>query len=184
MNEVLSAIKSRRSIRNYSPDQISQEHLDQIIEAGIYAPSAVNEQAWHFTVIQNRALLSRIDETVKEQMAKSDVEWMRNNAANPGFSVTYHAPTLIVVSGNEAAMSWQADCAFAMENMMLAAESLGIGSVCLGLVRFFLIQDGEAEKLGIPAGYKPFYGMAFGYKTGDKAIEPPNRNMDVINYIR
>ena len=184
MNEVLSAIKSRRSVRNYSPDQIRQEHLDQIIEAGIYAPSAMNEQSWHFTVIQNRELLNRIDETVKEQMARSDVEWMRNNAANPEFSVTYHAPTLIAVSGNEAAVSWQADCAFAMENMMLAAESLGIGSVCLGLVKFFLLQEGEAERLGIPAGYKPFYGMAFGYKTNDKAIEAPKRNMDVVNYIK
>jgi nitroreductase len=184
MNEVLSAIKSRRSVRNYSPGQISREHLDQIIEAGIYAPSAVNEQPWHFTVIQNRELLNRIDRTVKEQMAKSDVEWMRNNAANPGFSVTYHAPTLIVVSGNEAAMAWEADCSFAMENMMLAAESLGIGSVCLGLVKFFLLQEGEAEKLGIPAGYKPFYGMAFGYKKDDKAVEAPKRNMDVVNYIR
>jgi hypothetical protein len=45
------------------------------------------------------------------------------------------------------------------------------------------MQDGEAEKLGIPAGYKPFYGMAFGYKTNDKAPEAPKRNMDVVNYI-
>lgn len=184
MNDVLKTIKSRRSVREYSPEQLSQEHLDLIIEAGIYAPSAINEQPWHFTVIQNQELLSRINDTVKEQMTKSSVEWMRNNASNPDFKVTYNAPTLIIISGSEKGVAWQADCAFAMENMMLAAESLGIGSVCLGLVRFFLEQQDEVEKLGIPQDYKPFYGMAFGYKANDNVMEAPKRNRDVVNYIR
>lgn len=184
MNDVLKTIKSRRSVRNYSPAQISQEHMDLIIESGIYAPSAVNEQPWHFTVIQNQEVLQHINDIVKEQMVKSEVEWIRNNGSNSNFKVTYNAPTLILISGRESGVAWQADCAFAMENMMLAAESLGVGSVCLGLVRFFFEQESELEKLGVPKGYKPFYGIAFGYRPDEKTLEAPKRNMDVINYIR
>lgn len=184
MNETIKTIQSRRSVRIYSPEQIDREHLDQIIEAGILAPSAINEQPWYFTVIQNQDLLRRINDTVREQLAKSEIEWMRNNGRNPDFMVTYNAPTLIVVSGNPKAMAWQADCSFAMENMMLAAESLGIGSVCLGLVNVFLGIPGEAEKLGIPEGYKPFYAVAFGYKANKETIEPPERNRNVVNYIK
>lgn len=183
MNEVLKTIRNRRSVREYKSEQIIREHLDQIIEAGILAPSAMNEQPWHFTVIQNPELLRRINDTVKEKMAASDNEWVRKNASDSGFTVTYNAPALIIVSGDQNGVAWQADCSFAMENMMLAAESLGIGSVCLGMVKIFLEIPGEAEKLGVPEGYKPFLGIAFGYKVSDKEIEPPKRNLDVVNYI-
>lgn len=54
MNEVLKAIRNRRSVRTYLPTQIKQEDLDLIIESGIYAPSGHNDQPWHFTVIQNK----------------------------------------------------------------------------------------------------------------------------------
>ncbi|HVI39138.1 MAG TPA: nitroreductase family protein, partial [Anaerovoracaceae bacterium] len=148
------------------------------------APSASNGQPWHFTVIQNQELLRHINDTVREQLAKSDVEWMRNSGLNPDFQATYNAPTLIIVSGRKTGMAWQADCAFAMENMMLAAESLGIGSVCLGMVKFIFDQNNVMEKLQMPEGYEPFYGIVFGYKPDDKTIEAPKRNMDVVNYIR
>lgn len=55
MNKVLEVIKSRRSIRRYLPEQIKQNELDAIIEAGLYAPSAHNDQPWHFTVIREKA---------------------------------------------------------------------------------------------------------------------------------
>lgn len=184
MNEVIKAIKSRRSIRNYSTKQISQEHLEMIIEAGIYAPSAINEQPWHFTVIQNQELLNHINDVVKTTLAESGNQWLQDKGRNPDFMVTYHAPALIVISGNEKAYDWKADCSFAMENMMLAGESLGIGSVCLGFVSAFLEKEEEVAKLGIPDGYKPYYGIAFGYKADDKVPEAPERNRNVVNYIK
>ena len=61
MNNVLETIKNRRSIRNYKAEQISQEELDLIIEAGIYAPTAGNEQPWHFTIVQNPDALKHIN---------------------------------------------------------------------------------------------------------------------------
>ena len=68
-NTVLEVIKSRRSIRRYLPEQIKDSELQAILEAGAYAPSAHNDQSWHFTVIRNRELIDHISRTAKERMA-------------------------------------------------------------------------------------------------------------------
>lgn len=184
MNEVLKTIKDRRSVRKYKADQIKEEELSEILEAGMYAPTANNEQPWHFTVIQNPEMLNRINEQVSELMAKSENEMLRKMGSNPAFRVTYDAPTLIIISGKKDGVAWQADCSAAIQNMMLAAESMNIGSVWLGLVRQIFTVEDEMEKLGIPESYVPFYGVSFGYKANEKAAEAPKRNRDVVNYIR
>jgi nitroreductase len=183
MNEVLKAIKSRRSVRSYKQEQISKEDLDLILEAGIYAPTANNDQPWHFTVIQNQALIKDMNEKAKELMAKSNVEWVQKMGLNADFQVSYHAPTLIIVSGRTDAMSPKVDCSAAIQNMLIAAESLNIGSVWLGLMRYFFEQKEEVSKLGIPQGYEPFYGVAFGFKANEGEQPAPRRNLDVVNYI-
>ena len=184
MNEVLKTIKSRRSVRSYKGEQIKQEELDLIIEAGIYAPTGHNDQPWHFTVIQNKALIQEINTLSKEIMANSDLDWMKAVAANPEYDITYGAPTLVIVSGRINGVTPQTDCDAAIQNMLLAAESLNIGSVWLGLVRFYLNIEGKSQELGIPDGYQPLYGVALGYKKNDKEQVAPKRNYDVVNYIR
>jgi nitroreductase len=184
MNDVLKTIKSRRSVRKYKQEQISQEELAAILEAGMYAPTAHNDQPWHFTVIQNQELLHDINEKVRKEMAAANDEWVKKMGSNPAFQVTYDAPTLIVVSGRKDGIAWQVDCAAAIENMLIAAESLNIGSVWLGLLRFFFHKEEEAGKLGIPENYQPYYGVAFGYKANEGEQVAPKRNMDIVNYIR
>ncbi|RII34042.1 nitroreductase family protein [Clostridium chromiireducens] len=184
MNEVLKTIKNRRSIRSYLPDQINQEELHLIIEAGIYAPTAHNDQPWHFTVIQNEELLSHINEKTKELMAKSEDNFIRTLGLNPKINTIYNAPTLIIVSGKKDALEPKIDCSAAIQNMLIAAESLNIGSVWLSFMTpLFSLQD-EVEKLGIPEGYEPYYGAAFGYKNIEKELTAPKRNVDVINHIK
>ncbi len=184
MNEVLSTIKNRRSVRKYKSEQISEEDLKLILEAGIYAPSAHNQQTWHFTVIQSPELLRNINNIVREGMANSEVEWIHKMGSNPDFQVTYDAPTLIVVSGKADGIAWQTDCSAAIQNMLLAAESLGIGSVWLGLLRFYFNNEQELPGLGIPEGYVPHYGVSFGYNANEKKLPAPRRNLEVVNYIR
>lgn len=183
MNEVLKAIKSRRSVRKYSDRQIDKETLGLIIEAGIFAPSAHNDQPWHFTVIQNRALIDSISRRTKEILSKSDVQWMREFGKNPNIHLSYHAPVLIVVSGRKNAVAPETDCNAAIENMLIAAESLGVGSVWLGLIRAFFTDKDEAAKLQIPEGYEPYYGVAMGYSANEKPLPAPRRNPDVVTYI-
>ncbi len=184
MNEVLKVLKSRRSVRSYKQEQISEESLDLIIKSGIYAPSANNQQPWHFTVIQNKELLDFINEKAKELMIKSESEFLQKAGANADFQITYHAPTLIIVSGKKDAPNWSTDCSIALENMVIAAESLDIGSVWIGMLRFFFQQEDAVKKLGLPEGYVPFYGIALGYKANEVEQSEPKRNMDVVEYIR
>jgi nitroreductase len=184
MNEVLNAIKNRRSVRTYLPTQIKQKDLDLIIESGIYAPSGHNDQPWHFTVIQNKEILQHISDKSKELMVKSQIDWIKNMGLNPKINLTYNAPTLIIVSGNKNALSPKVDCSAAIQNMLLAAESLHIGSVWIGLIKFFLKLENEVKKLGIPDGYEPYYGVALGYKSLNKEMVAPKRNLNVVNYIR
>jgi nitroreductase len=184
MNAVLNAIKNRRSVRKYKLDQIDQKNLETILEAGIYAPTACNEQPWYFTIIQNEEMLKHINIKAKEAMKESPIEWIKNMGLNPEFQVTYNAPTLIIVSGKKDSTAYKVDCSAAIQNMLIAAESLEIGSVWLGLMRFYFEHEGSTRELQIPDGYKPFYGVVFGYKADEKKIAAPKRNLDVVNYIR
>lgn len=184
MRDVLDVIKSRRSVRKYKPEQISEEALEKILEAAIYAPSASNRQPWHFTVIQDAQLLRRINDVVRNTMAGSNEEWIKKTGSNPDFQVTYNAPTLIVVSGRKDNAPSKVDCSAAIQNMLIAAESLNIGSVWLGLVRFYFEHEEELSRLAIPEGYEPYYGVALGYNANEKSLPAPKRNLEVINYIR
>ena len=128
MNEVLKTIKSRRSVRAYTEQQISQEDLTAILEAATYAPSGMGLQTWHFTAIQNDAVLEELNEKIKGAFAKSDEPRLQERGHSRTYCCYYHAPTLVIVS-NEPTQWWASmDCACAMQNIFLAAKSLGIGS--------------------------------------------------------
>ena len=146
MNEILKAIKNRRSVRSYKSDQIKEEELQAIIEAGIYAPTGHNDQPWHFTVIQNKEKIDYISEKCKDLMKESEIQWIKNMGLNPNVSIPHNAPTLIIVSGRKNAVSPKIDCSAAIENMLIAAQSLNIGSVWLGLLSFFFELEDEVKK--------------------------------------
>ncbi|MCD4782557.1 MAG: nitroreductase family protein [Candidatus Eremiobacteraeota bacterium] len=184
MNEVLKTIKKRRSIRKYLPNQIRQEELNAIIEAGIYAPTAKRDEPWYFTVIQDRKIIDIINEKTKLQMAKSDTDWIAEKGQCEEYHVFHHAPTVILVSGRESAFSPLIDCSAATQNMLLAAESLGIGSCWIGLIRFMFLDEEEIEMFDVPEGYKPYYAICLGYKDLPEELPIPERNREVVSYIR
>lgn len=182
MNKVLETIKNRRSIRRYLPEPLKQAELDAILEAGLYAPSAHNDQPWHFTVIRDRALLDRISRLSKELMLKSETDWMRAMGANESFHVFHGAPVVVVVSMRKNALSPLVDCSAAIENMLLAAESLDIGSCWIGLARFWFSMKDEVARLNLPGGYEPCYAVTFGYK-GHRPAKALPRRTDAVAYI-
>jgi nitroreductase len=182
-NQVLKAIKSRKSTRKYKNEQISEVELQTILEAAIQAPSANNMQPWNFTVIQDRDMISFISNKSKEVMLKSDNEIIVKTGKS-SINIFYDAPTVIIVSGKEAVKSSLVDCSAAIENMLIATESIGLGSVWVGFVGFFFTLSDEVKRLNLPEGYKPFYAVAIGYKSENSNQEISKRNKDVINYIR
>ncbi|MBC2580479.1 nitroreductase [Clostridium sp. DJ247] len=173
MNETLNTLLNRRSIRAYKQDQIKDEDLQTILKAGLFAPSAMNQQSWHFTVIQNEETLHKINEVSRTILQKSGNKNLEERAKSEKFSLFYNAPTLIIVSGSEKAIAPQIDCAVALENMFLAATSLDIGSCWIhGVTSFSNTEEGKAllKELGIPEDYNVIGSGAFGYK----ATEAPN----------
>ena len=183
-NETLKVIKQRRSIRSYQEEQIKDEELQAIVEAGMFAPNA-GDQAWHFTVVQNRELLDRLNQAAKET-ARHIGGFLGELGNNADFHCLYHAPALIIVSGSEKApMPLDADCAAATQNLLLAAESLGLGSCWIYFVLMaFQSPQGPAlrRELKIPEGYKPYDAVAVGYKK-DEAVNAPERKPDLVTYV-
>lgn len=186
VNETLKIIRQRRSIRGFKDEQINEEELQAVLEAGLYAPNA-GDQAWHFTVVQNKELLDRLNLAANEAAKKMDMEHLRQLGNNELFDCLYGAPTLIIVSGNEQApIPLDADCAAATQNLLLAAESIGLGScwIFFVLLAFYSPQGLELQKvLKIPEGYKPYDSAVFGYKK-DTVVNVPDRKPNLITYIR
>lgn len=186
MNETLKTILNRRSIRSYKPEQIKDEELYTILEAGKYAPSAMNQQSWHFTVVQNKEVLKKINESCKSAFLNSGNKNFEARAKAEDFEVFYKAPTFIIVSGDEKAIAPQDDSSLAIGNMLLAAESLDIGSCWIHAMNFlFSTNEGKALKkeLGIPEGYVSIGSAAFGYKAVENPAPAPRRE-NTVNIIK
>lgn len=186
MNEIIENILNRRSVRVYSDEQIKHEDLDLILKSGLFAPSACNQQSWHFTVIQNKEILDVLNTETKKELLKNENENFRNYANNENYNVFFKAPTVIIISGEKAALVPHTDCAAATENMMLAAESLGIGSCWIGLVTFLFKSERSEEfkkMLEISEDYEPYYAITLGYKKYPNPKPQPRRE-GTVNYIK
>jgi nitroreductase len=183
-NETLNAILSRRSVRAYKADLIPQDILAAILEAGQAAPY-VQPDSRHFSVIQNRDVIARMSEDAKAEGMKLG-DFQRELFSTPGFDGTYGAPVVIVLSGNESTIQYEAVCAASIQNMLIAAASLGVAS-CWAYFPIFAFHGAEAEKwhteLLIPKGYKPCAAVLLGYSAESPAPESNDRYHNAVDYI-
>ena len=186
MNETLKIMRERRSTRGFQSEQIKDDELQDILGAGIYAPSASNQQPWYFTVVQNKDLIDRLSDSFKELARKSDSDYLKKVGNNENFHVFYNSPTVIFISGDKQNSSAAVDCAAALENMLIAAESLKIGSCWVGFIAFLLNNEegkGFMKELGIPEGYREIHSVALGYKKVN-STNAPARKENIVNYIK
>ena len=161
--EFMDIIHARRSTRAYTDEQVSNEELAAIVEAGRTAPIAGADFSMsHMTVVQDPSLITEIREAC--QLTRKD-----GTKADP----TYGAPTLIFMSANGPSddMIEYSNVACAIENMALAATSLGLGSVYLwGFLRKLRARPDVVGKLGLPEGYTILSAFAVGHAT--EPVEP------------
>ncbi|GHU69555.1 hypothetical protein FACS1894184_13770 [Clostridia bacterium] len=163
VNPVLRAIAERRSTRGYSATPLTQEQLDALLSAAVQSPSAMNRQPWHFSVVQNPAILSRINTEISAAFNK-DVG-----------DVFYGAPCCIFLSCEPDARWSRLDCGIAVENIAVAAQALGLGSVILGMPEgaFTGPNGGELNSLlKFPPTYKFAVAIAVGNPTTSKEAHP------------
>ena len=187
MNQTITSILERRSVRSFKPTPLPAREVNWILEAGLYAATARNRQPWLFSVVNDKTIFDRITRGVLETMRTTNIEQYKIKAQDPHFSPFHNAPTVIFLSGKDDEPTAVVDCANAAQNMCVAAYSLGLGSCYLRSFRQAfenLVLAAELNKaLELPEGYSTVFAIALGY-----ADEPhpttPHRNRDVIRYIK
>ncbi|MGQ9567871.1 MAG: nitroreductase family protein [Anaerolineae bacterium] len=148
----MDTIFARRSIRKYTREPVTEEQVRNLLEAAMAAPSANNSQPWHFVVVQDREQLRRLAEAHPYGRMQAEAALSIAVCADPALSPRY----------------WVQDCSAATENLLLAATSLGLGGVWLGV---YPNQDRVAqvkEVLGIPEGIEVLCLVAIGHPAEKK----------------
>ena len=155
-------ITCRHSVRKFIKQQVSDEDINKIIEAGLSAPSGQNSQPWHFTVIQNKEVQNKLVESCRKSFLESGEEWRKNWASSEDFNPFYTPDVIIVISNNNTIKNSNEDCCFAIENMVLLSESLGLSS-CIIKDICWAIDKSNQQEYGIPQEYDCYMCIAIGY---------------------
>ena len=173
-NQVVECIMSRRSIRAYKPEQIKDEELQTILECGINAPSARNSQPWEVRVIRDKEAIDNLNKEVIADMIEKRPE-AKERFADEDASVFFHAPTLLVVAYDTTQYWGQSDCGMLVQNILLAAESMNIGSCAVGCCRDYINSPKAADfvkSLNLPENYVVYLTVTLGYKDENPDAKP------------
>jgi nitroreductase len=186
MNKVIETIKSRRTTKAFRRDeQIKDEELELILEAGNWAPTGHNSQPWFFTAIQNRKLIDKLNILAKEAGKSSKDEITQKMCSNEMLDLFYGAPTIVIISYKTEDLTPIEDVSAAAQNMLLAAESLDVASCWNGIVRMFFsgMNTEQREEFGIPENYIPHIVLALGYPK-IKVMNIPERTKNYSKIIK
>lgn len=174
MNEVLKAIAQRSSIRAYTDEKLTEAEIKALVTAGLQAPTAGNLQEVHISVVEGRnPVLSEIEQEKRAKILSSDAdesvkEAIRNNPNN----FYYNAPTVLVLSVDKNFYWGMLDAGIAAENISLAAQSLGLGSLIIGIIDSAMSGEKKeyfAKALHFPEKYEFAICVAVGHKNTEKA---------------
>ena len=179
--EALEAILTRRSTRNFRPNPVAQEKLDRILVAGRQAPSGGNSQTNHFLVIRSRAVLDTLIRMTEEAFAAMEADehtyasLRRAITASKkgGYVFCYNAPMLIAVANRRDYGNNIADCACALENMMVAANALDLGSCWINQLRWLNEEPAllrYERSLGLREDERIWGALALGYPAAEGGL--------------
>jgi len=166
--DAMETLFSRRSIRKYTAEPVTEEVLREILEAAMSAPSAGNQQSWHFVVINDRKILDEIP------------------SFHPHSQMLKEAPVAILVCGDlkleKHVGYWVQDCSAATENLLLAIHAKGLGAVWLGIFPREERVEGLRKLLDIPDHVIPLSLIPIGHPAESKPPRPDRYNVDKIHY--
>lgn len=175
MESTLKDLKERRSIRAYKPEQIKEEELQKILEAGTYAPTGMGMQSPKIIVVQ--------DKETRDYLSKLNARVMGDEESDP----FYGAPTVLVVLASKERPTCVEDGTLVMGNLMNAAYAVGVGSCWIHRAReVFGSEEGKAllKKWGIEGDYIGVGHCILGYPADDAVPEAKPRKDDYIVYVR
>ena len=172
-NEVIQNIITRRSIKQYKDQQITDEELQTVLDAGLYAPSGMGMQSPVMVVVQDKDTMVQI---VRMNAA------VMNATSNP----YYDAPTVILVLAPTDRTTYIEDASCVLDTMMLAAHSIGLGSRWIHREKeMFRTEEGRAlmKKWGVPEGHTGVGALSLGYPDGEPKEAAPRREGRII-YVK
>ena len=194
--EALELIKSRRSTRSYSDRPVSRELIDMVIEAGRYAPSGGNNQSTHFLVITSEEKKREIAELAEKLFARMEVtpDMYRSMASSVmaskkgGYVFHRNAPVLVLTANKKTYSNNIADCSCALENMMLMANALDLGSCWVNQIKWL---NSDPEMVGFLKGCgmlddeAVYGGVIFGWPDTESGLpvrEPLKRTGNEVTF--
>lgn len=187
-NIVVRTILERRSCRSFAADKkVSEQDLFTVLKAGAYAPSAMNTQSWHFIAVANPQKLQELNAAMLSRMDGAARERVTQRAGDRPVSPFYNAPVFIIVSLKKGASPYpEADCACALQNMFLAATSLGLGTCWINQLRGADASDPHVGELlhsfGLPDDHAVYGCCALGY--ADKESPLKDRAAGVVSLVK
>lgn len=171
--DAMQCLLERRSIRSFTDRKIAREDLEKIAKAAVYAPSGMNRQNCIFTVVQNTDIIEGLAECLRIKLNRDkDYNFYKPNA-------------LILCSAPRESMHAIEDCAVAMQNIMLAAHSLGVGSVWINQFKGVCddpIVRTQLSKIGLPEDHLVWGTAALGYASED-AVRNFKKNEKAIKWV-
>jgi nitroreductase len=184
---VLDAIAERRSVRSYLDTPVPRPLVERLIDAAVWAPSAVNLQPWAFAVVQDRPSLDRFAEGAKSLLLAEPpgpevlgsglpvLAHLREAVARPEYDLFHGAGTLVAIYATSA--HGVPDCYLAGENLMLAACALGLATCPIGLALPILQRPEVKAELGMEAEWIAALPIVVGFPAG---VTPPTSRRPVI----
>lgn len=170
MSNMIEAIKKRCSTRGYTKEALTDAETDALLHAGMQAPTAANRQEIHFTVLKGDNPILRELEDEKNRL---------RNLSAPEHNFYYEAPAVVILSADSTFRWGTLDAGIAVENMALAAEELGLGSLIIGCIYDALMGERKeyfSKALKLPENYEYKIAIAFGHKATTK--EPHTYHAD------
>jgi len=183
MNEVQKAIAERNSCRDFVGIPLTDVQVKAIVDAALAAPSAMNRQPWHVSIVTNKAFVDEMDSEGMNVLAAAADKSGYERIQSRGGKLFYNAPCMVVVS-NDGSGYASIDCGILCQNIALAAHSLGLGSVIVGMVSVPLSGergDEFKEKLSLPEGYEVCIAVLVGAANKGKA--PHELDYNKVSYL-
>lgn len=195
--EAIEAIMTRRSTRRFQAREVPEELLGQVIEAGRSAPSGGNNQTTHFLVIRNREVLSKLASMAEKAFAAMEITENTYKSTvhsilasrKGGYIFHYNAPVLILTANRIGYGNAIADCVSALENMMIAANALDLGTCYINQLKW-LNENEEInaylETLGLGKDERVWAAVAVGYAESESGLPLRNalpRTGNPVTYI-
>ena len=176
-NQVVETIMSRRSIRKYKQQPVEDEKMQEIIKCGINAPNGKHLESWEVRIVNTPDLM--------EELNRGYNAYLKKNGRKREMHPSYGAPALIFIAYDKSYDLSQVDCGLLGANMILTAESLGLGTCCLGGLARYLNSPEAADmlkRLDLPSSHNLLYAISLGYPDEHPAAK--SRNINKVKFIR